>query len=288
MKSKKLIVPLDGSNLAEKILPWAKQWADAWDYQLVLLRCIRPLASVYAFPDFASPEPLPFDLDGFQRLAKTYLENAAKRAGLTEVECCVVESEPADFILKRSEEEDVAGVFLSSHGVGGLGRWLLGSVTTQVVRGSRKPVFVLKHSDNMPECKKPANIMVALDGSDTSATSMSYAVDMAEKFDSKLHLYKAVQFTAYPYTGIDDSLKNEPKTSEAKLQELASEYPDRDISVRADISSPSTGILKASEQADLLVIASHGHGGIERWLLGSVTEKVLNQTNLPVFIVCSQ
>ena len=171
---------------------------------------------------------------------------------------------------------------MSSHGRGGLGRWLLGSVATKVVRSCRKPVFIVRPEQNEPKLDK---ILVSLDGSPLAEGALEYAAKLAEQFDSSLHLFRAVEYMPYPVSDVETALENEVKESHRYLDEQARKFPNLKITTEVQTTNPVDGILSASEGCDLISISSHGRGGFERWLLGSVAEKVLHRTKKPILVV---
>ncbi len=282
---KTVLVPLDGSALAEVILPWAKFIAKKDESRLELMFCYTSSASTFSFPDFASLPPIPTDLDGFARTAQKYMQRLIQDFELDESTITIREGDPASEILARSEADDVTEILLSSHGVGGLGRWLLGSVATKIVRGSRKPVFLLKQPQREDAQIGLEKILVAIDGSDSSERTFESAVGLARRFGAALHLFRAAYYPPHPYSDIRAALDEEVSASKTQLNGFAAKHPDLEITTSARVRNPSEGILEEAKSCDLVVVASHGDGGFERWLLGSVTEKVVNKSKIPVYIV---
>jgi nucleotide-binding universal stress UspA family protein len=281
---KKYLVPLDGSETGEAALPWAKFLAKDEEVRIELLRCYHPLASVYSYPDFATPPPVPYDLSGFVRHAEKYLKVVAKEHDLGEVKTTVREGDAAQIILEQSETDDVDAILMSSHGRGGIGRWLLGSVATKIVRASRKPVFIVrprKDGKQEPTLKK---ILVCLDGSELAEKALKPALALGKRHDAEVVFFRGVEFTPYPVANIQEALMQEVKESEAYVEELAARYPDCNITTRVKTTQIVSGILEAAKDCDLVVLTSHGHGGFERWLLGSVAEKVLHRTKTPMLV----
>lgn len=282
---KKLLVPLDGSKFGETALPWAKFLAEKKAASLELLRCYRALSAVYTFPDFATPPPVSYDLSGFIRLSEKYLHSCVKEYQLEGATVSVKEGEPADTILQQSEAEDVEAILLSSHGSGGFGRWLLGSVVTQVVRGSQKPVYILKAQDEEPVQPKLGKILVCLDGSKYAESALQAAAALAPAFDAEITLYRGVEFNTYPVLAYQISLEQQEKLCLEYLEELKLRYPDLKITTKVQVTPVVNGILAECEKHDLAVLSAHGYGGFERWLLGSTTEKVLHRAKSPLLVV---
>ncbi|MCA9776566.1 MAG: universal stress protein [Candidatus Eremiobacteraeota bacterium] len=284
-----MLVPLDGSKTGEAALPWARFFAEKQGLEIELMSCFRPLSAVYTYPDFATPPPVAYDLSGFIRTSEKYLKMSVSEYDLPEQTVTTVkEGEPAESILERSESDDIDSIMLSSHGRGGIGRWLLGSVVTKVVRGSQKPVFVFKASKDEAVSPALGKILVCLDGSKISETALTRARELAKLHGSELTLFRSVEYFPYPASAYQVAVESEKKVCQEYLDELAATIPDLKVRTLVRVTSAVQGILEQAAEHDLVVVASHGLGGFERWLLGSVTEKVLHHVEAPLLIVHSQ
>lgn len=272
------LVPLDGSELGEHSLPWAKSFASRTDKRVELLRCHDPLASVYTMaPEFATTIP-DVDYDAYHAEIDEYLATIAKEfdEGVTIVGRR--EGDAANIILERCESGEIEMVFLTTHGRGGLGRWLLGSVATKVVRGSRRPVFVVNAATEVPDQIKVNKILVPLDGSTTSEIAIPQAIQLSKTFDgAQLTLYRAIPKNAR------DSERLEADRYLRGLREI---HPNTNILTIVDrVQSLNPALTKLAQSYDVVVLSSHGRSGVKRWLLGSVTEKLIQTVNKPLLIV---
>lgn len=135
---KSILVPLDGSSLAEAILPEIEKVAACMKARLILLRVSR----AHVFPGM---DPIDAEVE-VVRKAEEYLDEIAKRLSTRgfEVEVHVRYGDVADEILTHSKRNEVDLIAMSTHGRSGLGRWLLGSVAEKIVRHSEKPVLMLR------------------------------------------------------------------------------------------------------------------------------------------------
>lgn len=143
---KSLIVPLDGSDLAEGVLPTAIEVAQQRDLEIVLIRTYNIPTSAYAGVEGYA---LPMDdlLKGMRDEACAYLENKAgdvKKLGVARVSFEAKEGFPADEIISFAKNLPGALIAMSTHGRSGVRRWVLGSVTETVVRHSDNPVLVIR------------------------------------------------------------------------------------------------------------------------------------------------
>lgn len=279
------LVPLDGSELAEHAIPWAQAFAEAFEARVELFRCCEPLASVYMLPEFAAPAPVYFDQTAMHKQIDEYLDSVAGTLpkGLTIKTRC--EGDATTAILERAESDEVDTVVVASHGRGGIGRWLLGSVTTKVVRGARKPVLVITSSTE--ECQAPdiKRVLLPLDGSPTSEAAIPKAVEIAKRFRAELVLYRGVNHSLLGDPKVDSAVKLEIGRAQDYLDNVREKYADVTTVTVVDIARPSEGILKQAEECDLIVMSSHGRSGVQRWLLGSVAEKVIQSAKEPVLVV---
>ena len=140
---KSILVPLDGSGLAEEILPEIEKVAACMRARLILLRVCR--AHVFPGKDSTKAEV------EVVRKAEKYLEVIADQLSAKglEAEAHVRYGDVANEILTHSKRNDIDLIAMSTHGRGGLTRWLLGSVAEKIVRHSEKPVLLLRTQEQV-------------------------------------------------------------------------------------------------------------------------------------------
>lgn len=147
---KNVLVPLDGSGLAEQVLHHATAVATSCECRVVLLRVVPSLRAVIAGDEDSSRLAEPFGQEEATHLeeeqAGVYLEwtAAALRAEGLEVACVVRRGAPAEEIIRYAKEHDIGLIAISTHGRSGLGRLVFGSVADRVLRESGLPVMVIK------------------------------------------------------------------------------------------------------------------------------------------------
>lgn len=143
-----IVVPLDGSDLAEAVLPTVTELARTLDLEVFLVRAYAiPYGAYSAGEGFYDPVHLEAFLKILKEEAFDYLDKKVtelKRQGLTKVSYVAKEGLSADEIIKFARETPANLVAMSSHGRSGIKRWVLGSVTETVVRHSGDPVLVLR------------------------------------------------------------------------------------------------------------------------------------------------
>jgi len=147
---KKVLVPLDGSSLAEQILPYAEEIARRWESRLVLLRVVLPVKPIIGIGEFVpSASYIATRAEDERREmeeAQRYLEakaNSIRQKGLL-VDCVTVRGQPGEEIIRYAKEKAVEMIAISTHGRSGLGRLAFGSVADQVLRESGLPVLLIR------------------------------------------------------------------------------------------------------------------------------------------------
>lgn len=138
----RILVPLDGSKLAEGALPYAVAQAERFGAQLILLKVLGPLPE----PAMAGRSVVRGAEERSAELARQYLEGVAEplRDKGIDVETLALEGKPYVEIINHAETAQVDLIVISTRGYSGLSRWLLGSVTDRVVRGATVPVLLVQ------------------------------------------------------------------------------------------------------------------------------------------------
>jgi nucleotide-binding universal stress UspA family protein len=223
-----------------------------------------------------------------RKSAEGYLEATAERlrAQGIRAKTQVVRGPTADAILDAAHAEKGTLIALATHGRTGLGRWLLGSVAEKVVRASELPVLLL-HSFRTEGKGAPVlvgdgltpfrRILVPMDGSKNAEAVLPAVEPFARLFEAEL-LILNVAPVGEPEAGPAVEATAE-RLSKAGLKAKV-------LRLEGD---PAGRILDAAEaeSADLIAMTTHGRSGLSRWILGSVTERVLRASTTPLLIVRS-
>ncbi len=293
-----LLVPLDGSELAERALPYATALAAAAGGKLVLVR--------------AALAPPPATLDGATWVqeqseaiaeAEQYLaEVAAKLRTRVPVETQVPYGRAAPCIQDSITETSADAVVMATHGRTGLRHLLVGSVAEEVIADSPVPVFAIyARPGEMPQPPfdpAQARVVVPLDGSDFAETALPTAVELIGA-GGEVVLVSVVE----PPDHVErDELgrvrvyldqQEEAVTREARdylhtiATQLVDKAPGLHVTVEVRLGAPAAGVNAAAidRGADLVIMASHGRTGLSRAVFGSVTGAVLRDGNTPVLVV---
>src|SRR6266542_5385338 len=293
-----LLVPLDGSELAERALPYAATLASAAGGKLVLVR--------------VALAPAPATLDGANWAqeqsqavaeAELYLAKVAtKLSTRVPVETSVPYGRAGHCILESIIDNAADAVVMATHGRTGLQHLLVGSVAEAVIAGSQVPVFVTHARPGeippAPFALARARVVVPLDGSEFATAALSTAVELVGS-EGELVLVSVVE---PPDEVIRDEIgrirvyldqQEEALTRDARdylhftATQLVEKNPGMHVSVEVRMGEAAAGVIAAAVDrgADLVVMASHGRTGIPRAVFGSVTGAVLRDGFAPVLVV---
>ncbi len=293
----RLLVPLDGSERSEQALPYAALFARLLDVDICLLHVVTEgeqqsfAARQEALRDLYLPHWLPGpDTDALRRYDEAYLARQARqlRAAGVNVSTELTFGDPTEVIVRASGQPDVAMVVMATHGRGGVGRLLLGSVANKVLRLSACPLLAVREPPRRPLALR--RILVPLDGSELAREALPVAADLARRSGASLVLLTVLT----PLFGLDASLlapaelqlRTVRERALAELHRVALEYNDLEVvPVIAEGFAGATICQEAERrEADLIVMAAHGQGGPIRFGLGSVTDKVLHAASVPILV----
>jgi nucleotide-binding universal stress UspA family protein len=290
MPVQKVLIPLDGSKLAEEAL-LTMPFLQALGFQKAQL--------VSVFEDVpgsrASQEEYEEYLQKSEAAANAYLRIKAENvtAGDLEAHHMVRFGLAAEEIVNEAEDCGVDLIVLASHGRSGPDRWSLGSVADKVLRLSKVPVLVIgPHAHLKIVGFRPKRIMVPLDGSPTAEVAMAPARHIAALLDADLHLVRAVTppdsfvnpfAPINPLAGIDD-LASDAKVYLAKVP--APLDARRAVLKAGFVSNVSDELIRycGNTGIDLVVMTSHTRVGASRLLLGGVADELL-RGSAPVLVV---
>ena len=297
----RIIVPLDGSKLAEAVLPYVRVFARAFDSKVSLLQAM----------DLESGS-FPADLIGLMSEAKAeetrelarrtgeeYLARLEKTMGAIEVERIIGAGQPDKVIVEESGRDSATNLIaMSTHGRSGIGRWIVGSVTDKVTHNVTSSMLVVRPDgeDNQVEGEAHLRrIIVPLDGSEVSEKALPAAGELARKFSLDISLIRVVSTvqlsmagdwpTGYP--DVLGELENEARDYlGAKERELTTQGIDRVESqvVLGDTAAQIVDLARRYGES-LVVMTCTGRSGLSRALLGSIADRVVRSCEAPVLLV---
>ena len=182
-----------------------------------------------------------------------------------------------------ARSHDVDLVVLGTHGRTGLDQYVLGTVAERTLRESSVPVVTVHEETVVAEDLE--TILVPTDGSDCSAVAAAHAVTLAEATGASLHVVHVVDLGVLPVDGSGALLDELQQAGQHALESVIDRAEDVS-SVQASLlsGSPHSAIVDYAEDesVDLVVMGTHGRTGFDRYLLGSVTERVVRLSDRPV------
>jgi nucleotide-binding universal stress UspA family protein len=293
-----ILVPLDGSALAEQAIPFAEAIAERARARLKLVLVHSPNLMMEPGPAYAKIEL------AMQKADREYLKSVTARVrdrlGRA-VSSAVLPGIPvAQTLASYSKELGADLIVMTTHGRGGLRRAWLGSVTDQLVRTAEIPIMVIRPAEEgtAQPVFAAREILVPLDGSPLAEAALEPAAALAQLWDAEISLVQVVRpviltdssHVTFPsgYSELATTIRR--NSAQDYLRDLAGHL--RESGVKANGvgviggAVPETIIdLAAPERVNLLVVATHGRSGIKRLMLGSVADKLIRGAKVPVLVV---
>lgn len=280
-----VVVPLDGSELSERALVYGSEIAERSGAPLLLLRIAQ----------IGADEPEMAEI-------REYLRGVATRIP-GRVQFDVERGRPAETIVRLASESGDPLIIMSTHGRGGIRRWMTGSVADEVVRTAGEPVLLVRGDQEIPspEQFEIRNILLPVDGSEYSEAAIDYAVTLARVFKSRIHLLRIVDTpSAYAMlsrhmeaaaTGdiLNEIIESMRKETNEYLQQTAGRIRESgvEVTVVALEGYPGEQLIEHERRGyfQLVVMATAGRSGVGRVIFGSVAERMLKMGRSPVMMI---
>lgn len=300
---KQIVVPLDGSSLAQSALPYALAFADAGGGRLTLFQAVPPASRMldYNLRYEASDEAaaLAKARDALDTIA-TDLQKSGRSVG-TAVAVGDADAE----ILRYTERTGGDLIAMATHGRGGVLRWAFGSVARKVLPQATVPVLIVRPAGEPERPAQPAairTILVPLDGSERAEAVVPLACDIARAHGARVTLARAVPFvtmligSAYePMVAPEyyDEIMEEMRAGAQKYLTAvshtvsASGVPVETVVKEGDAPLSLLEMLDTNAY-DLVIMSTHGRTGVKRWVLGSVAERLVEAAHTPVLLIRSR
>jgi nucleotide-binding universal stress UspA family protein len=294
----KIVVPLDGSELAEVALPYAQELAAKLDACLVLVNVRapgedpdNPQYRMYLKKTLSAVEEK-------MRKSRNIPEGRTTNVGSIIIDPSgIVRTHAAEEIVAYADREKVDLIVMATHGSAGVRLWTLGSTAEKVVRAAKCDVLLIRANIGVPENVSLHTIVVPLDGSKQSEMTLLNVEALAPVLGAGVILLHVIaQPGAYvnvegmarvPYT--DRELKEKKEGAGKYLERLAARLKEKGISVKTVVKEGEAGrgIIDAADElkADLVAMSTHGCSGDSRWEHGSIADKVMHGGNTPLLLV---
>ena len=291
----RMLIPLDGSQTAEKVLPYARRLARSLIIPVELI-AVTEILTLTA----GKAHHLDSLVDAAILRNQEYLQKIARTFTGVSVDYTVEGGAPDEAIIMKAALDKGTLITMATHGRSGVKRWLLGSVAEKVLRGSSNPLLLVRGDE---EAKTEgevtlSQIIVALDGSELAEAVLPSVAELAKAINLKVILLRS--YTLPPIIGgygayIPDlnlnALKAESKKDavsylDSKVQQLKSQGLD-DVTPLTSEGEAAETIIELARRSpnSLIAMCTHGRSGVMRWMLGSVTEKVVRHSGDPVLVI---
>jgi len=304
----RLLVPLDGSELAEVVFPYAKELAGRLNPEVILLYVCSP----------ALHEFVPMHRAYIERAAgiiKRQSKEAQKSTGVqpkakpVKVRGDLIEGHSAEEIIRYADENAIDLILMATHGRSGIRHWAMGNVADKVLRTSKVPVWLVRAGvpDETPYDQWPSKtILVPLDGSELAESVLPHVETLAKQRTTEpldVSLLRVCEPPATPFyytpelSGVSLNWGDYMEQAVAKDKEMAQEYlagiekrlKDSNINAQSEVLMGKAGdaiVDYASKNPfNVIVMATHGRSGLRRWVYGSTTESVLVGVSSPILLI---
>jgi nucleotide-binding universal stress UspA family protein len=288
----KILVPLDGSELAEVTLWYAEGLAGRMRSAITLLLVLSPenLTSRYMYDCY---------LNEIAKRTRANAEErgAGKREGEIKVDYEILKGDAAEEIVDYADKARVNLIIMSTQGRSGVRRWALGNVANKVLRATGKPVLLIRAKGAKPDVyrERLIKVLVPVDGSKESESILRYVTYMATELDLEITLFHAwvrpSEDSPFTTEGLD-RLDHIRKQREGYIKRTETRLKQGGVNVNSVFKEVLTGgaaeeIIKLAEEGDFSMVAmsTHGRSGLGRWIFGSNAEKVLEGGSTPLLLV---
>ncbi|MBM3119764.1 MAG: universal stress protein [Chloroflexi bacterium] len=287
MVYRRVLVPLDGSELAERAIPYAKTIAKTKGSELILFTV-----------SIASVEQLDRPMKAYLELNVKELQSQGIKASTA-----IAYGSVADEIVSFADKSKIDLVIISTHGYSGIKRWVLGSVARKVLYGTCAHVLLIKSKAPKAPQVEFKKVLLPLDGSPFSETPIPSVEELLKGTEAEIVLTVISEPPLVPSYGdrpINPTWERHQATLWAEMQKQASEYLERledkiekrGVKVKSQVIPGELGkvaenIMQVAqkENVNLIAMATHGRTGANRWVYGSVANRIVEQSLQPVLLI---
>ena len=294
----RLLIPLDGSTTAEAVLPYGRTLAGTLKIPVELLGVVD-IGELAVHVSHGNARYFETIIAESVRSSEEYLKRIAKTFPGHGVKCTVEKGKAEEVIIEKSGS-DATLTAMATHGRSGINRLLLGSVAEKVLRGSAHPLLLIRASEQAKNDGEATlkSVIVPLDGSELAENVFPSVVALAKALKLEVLLLRAYRIPINTYGGMEDYYVVNYEGIRAALRDEAQSYLENKVREfkRAGIETVSFAIPEGSGADEiialgrktpdnLIAMCTHGRSGVKRWVLGSVTEKVVRLSGDPVLII---
>ena len=293
----KILVPLDGSAVAEQVLPYTRTLASGLKIPVELIGVVD-IAELVPQVSVAMGRYLDTVVGDSVRRSGEYLKGVAETFSGSTVRLAVEKGKAEEVIIAKAAADKEMLVAMATHGRSGINRWLLGSVAEKVLRGSANSLLLVRAKAEAKAAGEATlrSIVVPLDGSAVAESVLPTIVEMAKKLNVEMVLFRAcnVPYSVFGghghYALINELLggiKGEARDYlEKKVKELKKQGVEKiSYVLKEGIGADEIISFGRRTPDNLIAMCTHGWSGATRWALGSVTETVVRHSGGPVLVL---
>jgi nucleotide-binding universal stress UspA family protein len=291
-----ILVPLDGSSLAERVLPHLLAIARTFESRVTLLRVMSREHS-----EGIGRRIDPLDWQMREAEARAYLNRMAKNLSATgvDVDHAHLEGEPATRILEYAHNKNVDLIILSSHGVSGLTSWNISSVVHKTVNRVHKPIMIVRAHQTLPDDVTEveySRLMVPLDGSNRAECVLPMASRLTQYHKAELILAHVVRKPEVPRRGppsqedlelAQELVERNREEAEQYLSQIKRRFSGKlktHLIVGEDVANALHNLVD-QEKPDLVLMSAHGYSGSMQWPYGGLALNFIAYGATPLLIV---
>jgi nucleotide-binding universal stress UspA family protein len=291
-----ILVPLDGSPLAECVLPHAIAIARAFGGQITLVHVLEQPS-----PSFRMPKTDPLDWYLQRSAASQYLDTVQSRLqdGHLSVQTILLEGKAAEKIVELAHSTQAGLLILSGYGETGFYGEGVSSIVQHILQRVRTSTLIIRTSQPTPESTddlRYQRLLVPLDGSQRAGSALTTAAALAEAYQSELllvHVVSKPEMARHmPLSQEDTELvnrfieRNQEEGSKylEQLRDHLPSHPKTRLLVGDNVAATLQDVSE-QEQIDLLVLCAHGYSGEARWPYGNITNRFITNGTTPLLIV---
>jgi nucleotide-binding universal stress UspA family protein len=288
---KRMLVPLDGSQVAEKVLPFVKQFADRLNLEVIFLH-------VCSNDQFTS-----------RFMCQSYIEHVAELAGKRKkAQGIIIDGDPAKSVIRFADENFIDLLLLGTHGQSGFGRWMTGSTAHKIIMSAKMPVLLIPAaaSSGIKIEMWPRKILIPLDGSPLAESVIPYVKMITRQIKSEfdIELLKICEppdllgdypEAIMPLTWQEHVIKATSASQKAcsiYLSNVVENFNPGNAQIRYEVilgdkNNVAGQIVKFAEKnsSDLIAMSTHGRSGISEWPFGHVTDRIVRMVSTPLFLI---
>ena len=294
-----ILVPLDGSTLAECVLPHVMAIAPATNARVTLSHVME-----HTHHEGRTPAVDPVDWHLQKHELEMYLDQVADRlqkSGLS-VEHTIIEGNPAEGVIEFARNNKVDLIALSTHGRSGLSGWNVSSVVHKILMRSYKSTLLVRAYQSTAAGSSGVHykrLFIGLDCSPRAEYILPVAMHLAQFYNAQLIVGTVIQkpqtIHRFPLSEENGELINQivernHQAASHYFDQLHTQFSQKGLELRTDIVIGDNVVailhnMVEEANADLVMLVAHGHSGERRWPYGSVTSSFIAYGNTPLMIM---